>query len=75
MLRERRRDALPCVDQVETLPLRGLDSDGERAPEEVDVWTSLSFGKVLCRRSDAGLEDIDAASKPGEEDQRVRLVE
>ena len=33
----------------------------------------LSLGKVFCRRSEAGLDEVDAVSRPGDEDQLVSL--
>ena len=31
----------------------------------------LSFGSVCCRRSEEGLDEVDAVSRPGDEDQLV----
>lgn len=33
----------------------------------------LSLGNVFCRRSEAGLDEVDAVSRPGDEDQLVSL--
>ena len=33
----------------------------------------LSLGSVFCRRSEAGLDEVDAVSRPGDEDQLVSL--
>ena len=55
MLRESRREALPCVDHEDveppplTVPRRGLESEGERADDDDEgaIGSGFSLGSVL----------------------------
>ena len=83
MLRESLRESLFWFVHADVEPafvfLRGLASEGDRA-EDVDVdgaiWIApRSFvGRVLCRRREPGLEEREAECRPGEDDQRARLL-
>lgn len=67
MVRDSRRDALPCEFHVAGPTeefFRESPSLGDN--EEVEALNdALSLGKVLCRRSDAGLDEIDSARNRG----------
>jgi hypothetical protein len=63
----------PELDQAIGGELTGGGFLGLVVSEE-EGWlpmSRLSLGRVFCRRREAGLDEVDAVSRPGDEDQLV----